>query len=92
MIDRFDAAAVTVSERIGDPHSGQKRRYTGLPLSPRPNWADPDDLAPVLALNRDHRVGQLADDLTLLFLAEHILDNLRWTPKMRQLAKVEPCP
>ena len=35
----------------------------------------PSDAAHVLALDRDHRVGQLADDLALLFLAEHVLDD-----------------
>src|SRR6266446_7056507 len=35
----------------------------------------PSDLAHVLALDRDHRVCQLADDLTLLFLAEHVFDD-----------------
>src|SRR6516162_8324537 len=34
------------------------------------------DLAHVLALDRDHRVSQLADDLALLFLTEHVLDDL----------------
>src|ERR1700722_13838451 len=35
----------------------------------------PSDLAHVLALDRDHRIGQLADDLALLFLAEHVFDD-----------------
>src|SRR5215472_6419964 len=34
------------------------------------------DLAHVLALDRDHCVSQLADDLSLLFLTEHVFDNL----------------
>jgi hypothetical protein len=34
------------------------------------------NLAHVLALDRNHCVGQLADDLALLFFSEHILDNL----------------
>jgi len=33
------------------------------------------DLAHVLAFDRDHCVDQLADDLTLLFIAEHALDD-----------------
>src|SRR3954467_5199411 len=35
----------------------------------------PGDVAHVLALDRDHRVSQLADHLALLFLAEHVLDD-----------------
>src|SRR5207249_4693571 len=35
----------------------------------------PGDAAHVLAFDRDHRVGQLADDLALLLLAEHVLDD-----------------
>jgi hypothetical protein len=35
----------------------------------------PGDVAHVLTLDRDHRIGQLADDLTLLFLTEHVLDD-----------------
>src|SRR5271169_1234763 len=35
----------------------------------------PRDVAHVLALDRDHRVGQLADDLALLFLTEYVLDD-----------------
>src|SRR5262249_271765 len=34
------------------------------------------DLTHVLALDRDHRVGQLGDDLALLFLTEYVLDDL----------------
>src|SRR3974390_270545 len=35
----------------------------------------PGDPAHALAFDRDHGVGQLADDLLLLLLAEHILDD-----------------
>src|SRR5580658_551101 len=35
----------------------------------------PRDTAHVLALDRDHRVGQLADHLAFLLLAEHVLDD-----------------
>src|SRR5262249_54095956 len=35
----------------------------------------PSDAAHVLAFDRDHRIGQFADDLVLLFLAEHVLDD-----------------
>src|SRR2546429_137694 len=31
--------------------------------------------AHALALDRHHRIGQLADDLALLFLAEHVFDD-----------------
>jgi hypothetical protein len=35
------------------------------------------DLAHVLTLDRDHRVGQLGDDLALLFLTEHVFEDSR---------------
>jgi hypothetical protein len=35
----------------------------------------PCDIAHVFAVDRDHRLGQFADDLALLFPAEHVLDD-----------------
>src|ERR1700733_9407845 len=35
----------------------------------------PGDAAHALALDRNHRVGQLADHLAFLLLAEHVLDD-----------------
>src|ERR1700730_15837630 len=35
----------------------------------------PGDIAHVLTLDRDHRLGELADDLALLFPTEHVLDH-----------------
>jgi hypothetical protein len=35
----------------------------------------PSDLTHVFALDRDHGVGQLRDDLLLLFLAENVFDD-----------------
>ena len=60
----------------------------------------PGDPAHALAFDRDHRVGQLADDLALLFLAEYVLDDtnldkrhvivflLVWTVPVRSAAAV----
>src|SRR4051794_31876904 len=35
----------------------------------------PSDATHALALDHDHRISQFADDLALLFFAEHVLDD-----------------
>src|SRR5690242_6608062 len=76
MVWREVAPLCSLSARQGVDVGGGQRVAADPPVAAFHLLDDaPRDIAHVLALDRDHRVGQLADHLALLFLAEDVLDD-----------------
>jgi hypothetical protein len=73
--DTCDALRGLAARQRMDVGSGERiARYPPVAALDFFDYA-PSDLTHVFALNRDHGVGQLRDDLLLLFLAENIFDD-----------------